>query len=313
MKSKILKFNLKNKKEGIKALFLIQTFLIMAVMVYLCLVKWGLINGQYHPINMDTVLIILLILSGLVGIGSICLFDEIENLIEKEKEYEIQKFQIMQMQESNDLLRSQKHEFSNNLQVLWGLLSLGNIEKAKKYLGKYSNSLNIGEKELMKLSRLSCTHLYALLLNKAYKCRNMGIDINYYIQPFIPLEEFNPIDIVSILGNLLDNAIYEVEKLETGEGSIVVDMYCDEKKCTFQVNNKGTIISEGIRDKIFKKGFTTKGSKGDGFGLYNVREIVKRYNGEIYVESDVHMGTSFVVNLPRRKSENNVLLKKMTD
>ena len=299
MKPKAPGFNLKNKRESIKVLFLIQVLLIILTIVYLSLIKWNLIDEQYNSISMNTGLIILLLSSGLVGIGSIYIFNEIEDLIEKEKECEIQKFQIMQMKESNDLLRSQKHEFSNNLQVLWGMLSLGDIEEAKEYLDKYSSTLKIDEKELMKLGRLSCTYLYTLLLNKAYKCKNMGIKIYYHIQPYVSLEEFNPIDLVCILGNLLDNAIYEVEKLEAGDGSIIVDMYCDEKKCSFQINNKGTVIPEEIRDKIFKKGFTTKGSEGSGFGLYNVKEAVKKYNGEIYVKSDSCVGTSFIVKMPR--------------
>lgn len=299
MKSKSQGFKFKNKKESIKALFLVQTFLVIAVMIYLCLIKWGLIDEQYHPITMNTVLTVLLILSGLVSIGSICLFNEIVKLIEKEKEHEIQKFKIMQMQEANDLLRSQKHDFSNNLQVLWGMLSLGNIEKAKEYLDKYSNTIKIDEKELIKLNNISCIYLHTLLLNKAYKCKDMGIEIYHYVQPSISLEEFNPIDMVGILGNLLDNAIYEAKKLEAKNRFIIVDIYCNEKNCFFQVTNKGTVIPEEIRNKIFKKGFTTKGNGGSGFGLYNVNKLVKKHNGEIRVKSDALIGTSFIINMPR--------------
>ena len=310
MKPKIPKFYSENKKEGIKTLFLAQISLIMTVTLYLCLIKWGMIDERYYSISVDAMLTVLLLLSGLTGVAFLCLFNEIENLIEKEKEYKMQTFEIMQMQASNNLLKSQKHEFSNNLQVLWGLLSLGKIEKAKEYLGEYSNKLNIDEKELMKLSKLPCTYLYTLLLNKAYRCKEIGVKISYYIQPFISIEEFDAIDIVSILGNLLDNAMYEAKKLEAGKGSIIIDMHCDEKKCTFQVNNRDTVIPEEIRDKIFKKGFTTKGNEGSGFGLYNVREIVKKYNGEIYVKSDDYMGTSFIVNIPKKISKKNASLKE---
>ncbi|HZJ76828.1 MAG TPA: ATP-binding protein, partial [Oscillospiraceae bacterium] len=120
----------------------------------------------------------------------------------------------------------------------------------------------------------------------------------YYIQPLVSLESFNPIDLVCILGNLLDNAIYEVAKLELGCGSVIVDIYCDEGKCFFHVTNKGTVIPKKMRGKIFEKGFTTKDDEGDGFGLYNVKEAVKKYNGKIYVKSDAHIGTSFIVSMP---------------
>lgn len=311
MRLKIPRPSSKNKKEGIKALFLTQISLIMTVTLYLCLIKWGLIDRRYYSISVDAMLVILLLLSGLTGAGSVYLFNEIENLLEKEKEHEIQKLQIAQMQESNELLRIQKHDFSNNLQVLWGLLSLGDIERTKEYLDKYSSRLNIDEEELARLSEISCTYLYTLLLNKAYKCKNRGIEINHYIQPSISLEEFNPIDIVGILGNLMDNAIYEVEKLEAGCGSITVDICSDEKEYIFRVNNKGTVIPEETMARIFEKGFTTKGGEGEGFGLYNVKGIVKKYDGEIYVKSDARMGTSFNVHLPRERVEKGTLLKKI--
>lgn len=302
MKSKLARLNLKNKKEVVKLLLLIQTFLIIAVIVYLGIIKWDMIEEQYRFITMDTVLMVLIILSGLVSIASIYLFHEIVKLIEKEKEHEIQKFEIKQMQEANDLLKSQKHDFSNNLQVLWGLLSLGNMEKAKEYLEKYSHMLKINEEELAKLSNLSCEYLYTLLLNKAYKCKDMEIEIYYNIKPSISLEGFNPIDIVRILGNLLDNAIYEAKNLDTQENSIILDMYCDEENNIFQITNSNICIPKKVRDEIFKKGFTTKGSQGSGFGLYNVKNLVKKYNGQINVKSDHCTGTSFIISLPKRQA-----------
>lgn len=299
MKSKIVKVEFNNKKDNIKTLFLVQTFLVIAAMAYFSSLKWNLIGEQYHPISGDTVLMGLLILSGLVGLGSIYLFNEIVHLIEKEKEYEAQALQLMQMQESNDLLRSQKHDFSNNLQVLWGMLSIGNLEKAKQYLGRYTNMLKVDEEELSELSNLSCTYLYTLLLNKAYKCKDMGIEIYYNIQPSVSLEGFNPIDIVRIFGNILDNAIYEVKELDKEYREVVVDIYFNDESYFFQVTNKGAIIPDEMREQIFKKGFTTKGNEGSGFGLYNVNELVNKYNGKISVESDVYIGTRFTINMPK--------------
>ncbi len=299
MKFKILRLNLKNKKEAVKLLFLTQTFLIVASMVYLGVIKWDIIGGQWQSINMDAILMVLIILGGLVSIGSIYLFQEIVKLIEKEKQHEVQKFEIIQMQEANDLLKSQKHDFSNNLQVLWGLLSLGNIEKAKEYLGKYSNMLKIDEEGLTNLNNLSCEYLYTLFLNKAYKCKDMGIEIYYNIHDYISLEGFNPIDVVRVLGNLLDNAIYEAKNLDTEPGTVIVDIYYDEENYVFQVTNSSIIIPKEVREKIFKKGFTTKGSEGSGFGLYNVKNLVKKYNGEIHVKCDDSSGTSFIISLPK--------------
>lgn len=300
-----------NKREGIKILFLMQASLPISIMVYFGLIKWNLIDEQYNPITTNVMLIFSLLLSGLIGIASIYIFNEIVGLIEKEKEYEMQALQIEQMQEANDLLRSQKHDFSNNLQILWGMLSLGDMEKARDYLERYTDAFKIDEEELIELGNISCSYLHTLLLNKAYKCKDMGIETYYNIKPSIFMEGYNPVDIVRILANLFDNAIYEINKLKDDNKFIAVDIFCDDKDYIFRITNEGTVISEKIKDKIFKKGFTTKGKDGSGYGLYNVRKLVEKNYGTICVESDIKIGTRFTVTIPKNSVKNGCYLKSI--
>jgi len=222
LNTKIFGRHLNNKQYNIKLLFLLQIFVVMAAMMYFSISKLSIIDEKYHLISGDTVLICLVILSGLVGMGSIFLFNELVKLIDKEKEYELKKVEIMQMEESNSLLRSQKHDFSNNLQVIWGMLSLGKLDKAKDYLEKYTDTLRIDEEELEEISQIKNIYVHTLFLNKCYKCKDMGIDIHYSIDPSISLDKFNPIDLIRIFGNLIDNAIYAVKGLEKQYREILV-------------------------------------------------------------------------------------------
>lgn len=299
MKTKIFSLNLNDKRDNIKMLFLVQVFVIAATMVYFSLSKWKMVDEQYHPIAGDRILMVLVILSGFVGVGSIYLFNEVVKLVEKEKDYELQRIKIEQMQEFNDLLRAQKHDFSNNLQVIWGMLSLGKAEKAEAYLKSYTNMLKIDEEELEEINHINNTYLYTLFLNKCYKCKDMEIDIHYSIDPNISLDRFNPIDLIRIFGNLIDNAIYAVKELEKQYREILIDIYCDDNNYFFSVCNKGSIIPEEIKDKIFKQGFTTKGNDGSGMGLYNVSQLTSKYRGKVCVESNEYSGTQFVVNIPK--------------
>jgi len=73
-------------------------------------------------------------------------------------------------------------------------------------------------------------------------------------------------------------------------------------KLVFSDNATG--IPKEVLPRIFEKGFTTKGDKGTGLGLYIIKEIVKSYGGTIEVESRhiseypmVH-GTAFTIRLP---------------
>ncbi|WP_200800695.1 ATP-binding protein [Carboxydothermus pertinax] len=49
-------------------------------------------------------------------------------------------------------------------------------------------------------------------------------------------------------------------------------------------------------EKIFEPGFSTKG-EGRGMGLYSVKKLVKKYNGNIQVKSDANW-TIFTVRIP---------------
>src|SRR6185369_3685470 len=65
------------------------------------------------------------------------------------------------------------------------------------------------------------------------------------------------------------------------------------------VGDSGTGISKAVLAKIFDPFFTTKGNgKGTGLGLSTVSAIVKSHHGAIGVESEIDVGTKFIIYLP---------------
>ena len=62
------------------------------------------------------------------------------------------------------------------------------------------------------------------------------------------------------------------------------------------VKDTGTGIEEELKDKIFEKGFSTKG-EGRGIGLYHTKQLITSLGGRISVESEVGIGSCFMVNL----------------
>jgi two-component system, NtrC family, sensor kinase len=65
------------------------------------------------------------------------------------------------------------------------------------------------------------------------------------------------------------------------------------------VTDNGTGIPQHIKEKIFQPFFTTKPTgQGTGLGLSLAYDIVKAHGGELKVESETGVGTTFIVTIP---------------
>ncbi|MAE58929.1 MAG: hypothetical protein CME69_08615 [Halobacteriovorax sp.] len=107
-------------------------------------------------------------------------------------------------------------------------------------------------------------------------------------------------EIIQVLINLLNNAYYEVDKLEDKkERWIKIESYEDESKAIIRVLNGGDKIKEDIVEKIMAPFFTTKPEgEGTGLGLSVSRGIMKSYNGDLEVDLKEE-STCFVMTLPK--------------
>lgn len=298
MKKKLYDKFLKDKSEIFPIFFLMQVTILIGITVYWVGSKYEILDQYYASYVFENILLIILFLNAMLGIITVYISKEFLLLMEKEKELEIQKFQLAQMEDTNLLLHSQRHDFLNNIQVIAGMLSLGNIEKAKEYIQRFTKGLVIDEKDLHILEEVKCPHLYTLFLNKLYKCKELGIKMHYDLEQSINLENYDAIDLVRILGNLLDNAIYAVKFLNQEQRKINVSIFEDMNEVVFEVYQMAPIIPKEIQKEIFMRGFTTKKNEGTGMGLYNVKNIVQKYEGVIALTSEEGFGTSFTVKLP---------------
>jgi two-component system NtrC family sensor kinase len=96
--------------------------------------------------------------------------------------------------------------------------------------------------------------------------------------------------------NLLVNAAHA---MEGGQGAITVSTRSDGTSLFVAVADNGKGIAEENLQRIFEPFFTTKEvGKGTGLGLSISYDIIKKHGGEIMVESQVGVGTTFTVRLP---------------
>jgi len=107
--------------------------------------------------------------------------------------------------------------------------------------------------------------------------------------------------ILNIVANAKD-AIEERRKKENIEleGYIFISAKKEGDKVVIRIKDNGGGIPETIKDRIFEPYFTTKEEgKGTGIGLYMVKEIIERMNGDIRVENS-NNGAEFVMEFEKK-------------
>lgn len=119
--------------------------------------------------------------------------------------------------------------------------------------------------------------------------------------PFFPMPQMDKQLLREILDNLLSNAI----KYSPKESTINLNLSYDNKNAIFQISDRGIGIPLPDRERLFETFHraTNVGTiPGTGLGLTIVKKCVDIHQGQISVESEVGVGTTFTVTLPMYNS-----------
>ncbi len=116
--------------------------------------------------------------------------------------------------------------------------------------------------------------------------------------------------LIQMLLNLVDNAIKYTSLKDTGEKKVKVSISKSDSHAIIKVSDTGPGMPQEALNRIFDRFYRVdKGRSrkmgGSGLGLSIVKTIVDRHNGEISVESELGVGTTFTVKLPIKRTEND--------
>ena len=193
----------------------------------------------------------------------------------------------------NAKLREQRHEYLNQVQIVHGLLELGEYESARAYLHPVF-------KDIMKVNcalKTAQPAVNALLQAKMEEAERQGIDLYLEVGTQLNRLTLEPWELCKILANLIDNSMTAVAGNE-GEKRIRLQMTESSAEYLFLVQNNGPEIPQAQRRLIFSRGYTTKKGEGHGLGLAIVSSILKEAGGAMQLESSAQE-TSFAFTLPR--------------
>ncbi|MDU2063600.1 MAG: DcuS/MalK family sensor histidine kinase [Sporomusaceae bacterium] len=191
-----------------------------------------------------------------------------------------------------EALRAQAHEFMNKLHVVWGLVKLECYSEATDYIRSIVSHAET-EAEFV-ISRIKNPAVAGLLIAKFSTMREAGTSL--CIDPESTLAEKTCLvnaELITILGNLLDNAIEAVRFQDKRE--VHLFLQGDETELMLEICDSGQGIEADVSQQIFDWGFSTKGGQR-GVGLFLVDEIVKKYNGVLEF-ANTDFGCVFTVHL----------------
>lgn len=132
-------------------------------------------------------------------------------------------------------------------------------------------------------------------------CNKNKIHFSAIIDPEVIIGYFDSDKIDKILSNLLSNAV----KYNQPGGFVQVNVNLDEKdqnQLVIVVKDSGSGISNQAMKNLFKRFYEheqkTYSTTGTGIGLSLTKELVNLHHGNIDVQSELGVGTTFYVRLP---------------
>ena len=193
--------------------------------------------------------------------------------LEEKRNLELNSQYKLVIDELIDKFKINEHEYKNHLNTIRAMISIdNNKENIENYILGITK-LNI----YSKIDYIDNPIIKAILYNKIKECEEKKIDFRVRVMSELKLIKVDDIELSIILNNLLNNAIEAVEFLEERKISLKI----------LENENYEIIIKNSIKEdkqidfiKLFKKGYSTKG-KNRGVGLYNIKDIVNRYNGQL--------------------------------
>jgi signal transduction histidine kinase len=98
------------------------------------------------------------------------------------------------------------------------------------------------------------------------------------------------------LTNAIDACVFDSNKEK--DWSVLIKTGTEEHGIRFDVVDNGMGMTKEIQEKIFERFFSTKGSKGSGFGLLVTQKTIEEHGGRVSFESAFGRGTTFSLHLP---------------
>ncbi|MCH5352119.1 MAG: sensor histidine kinase, partial [Acutalibacter sp.] len=180
-----------------------------------------------------------------------------------------QKLSVLQKE-----LSKQNHDFTNHVRTLNGLLREEDAAEALRY----TEVLLKAPLERTALCKSGNTIIDAVINSKIAEAEELSIEFRFQVNFALPTN-ISAVDICTILGNQIDNALEACQKVQDEKDRrIDVRIYQQANSvAVFQVSN--TVESDPFENNEELKTTKTDSEKLHGLGIQNIRETAEKYQG----------------------------------
>ena len=214
--------------------------------------------------------------------------------------------QLDAVQSMSTVLRAQRHEFANRLHLLSGLVHGGRTAEAGRYLDELIGAGPLGA-ALPGVDAVADAYLQAFLTAKAANARESGVVLTVGANTWVSGTLITPVDVTTILGNLVDNAIEAARLADREPATIEVELVQQDDTLYITVADSGDGVPGGLADDLFTEGVSTRADRGipggRGVGLALSRQIARALGGDVWLASPGDPGAAlpgaeFIARVP---------------
>ncbi|MDV8022877.1 sensor histidine kinase [Rhodococcus sp. IEGM 1330] len=216
--------------------------------------------------------------------------------------------QLDAVQSMSAVLRAQRHEFANRMHLVSGLLHEGHPDRASQYIDEI---LGVGPRSetVEGIDAVSDAYLRSFLTAKAAHARESGVRMVLGENTWVGGEVSVPVDVTTVLGNLVDNAIDAARLGVRRPAEVEVELVQDGSTLHIVVVDSGDGVDLEL-DQVFVEGVSTKSTEdspgGRGVGLALSRQIARTRGGDVTLadvggqitEENDRGGAVFIASIP---------------
>lgn len=191
------------------------------------------------------------------------------------------------------LLRRQPHKFQEHIEIAESVLNLMQSLVDDMFdLSRFER----GILELHPETVIVQQFVRDVINYQMPQAERQNIAVNLLMPPEPLLVKVDPHRMMQVLANLVTNALNYTPQ----HGTITVQLEYDDQQWQIRVTDTGTGIEANHLPHLFEPFYRVKPdeSKGAGLGLSISQEIIKLHGGIIEIESEVGVGSSFIIRLP---------------